>query len=44
MVLINFLSRALAVHVFHVGPHLCNFDRRHHEEHFCEIILNIDQW
>ena len=24
--------------------HLCNFGRRHHEEQFCEIILNFDQW
>ena len=24
--------------------HLCNFDRRNYEEHFCEIILNLDQW
>ena len=24
--------------------HLCNFGRRHHEEQFCEIILNSDQW
>ena len=24
--------------------HLYNFDRRHHEEQFCEIILNLDQW
>ena len=23
--------------------HLCNFGRRHHEEQFCEIILNLDQ-
>ena len=23
--------------------HLCNFCRGHHEEHFCEIILNLDQ-
>ena len=23
---------------------LCNFGRRHHEELFCEIILNLDQW
>ena len=23
--------------------HSCNFDRRHHEEQFCEIILNLDQ-
>ena len=22
--------------------HLCNFDRRNHEEQFCEIILNLD--
>ena len=24
--------------------HLCNFNRRHHEKQFCEIILNLDQW
>ena len=24
--------------------HLRNFDRRHHEEHFPKIILNMDQW
>ena len=24
--------------------HLCNFGRWHHEEQFCEIILNLDQW
>ena len=24
--------------------HLCNFGRRHHEEQFCEIILNLNQW
>ena len=24
--------------------HLCNFPRRYHEEQFCEIILNLDQW
>ena len=23
--------------------HLFNFGRGHHEEHFCEIILNLDQ-
>ena len=23
---------------------LCNFDRRHHEENFFEIILDLDQW
>ena len=24
--------------------HLCNFGRRHHEDQFCEIILNLNQW
>ena len=24
--------------------HLCIFGRRHHEEQFCGIILNLDQW
>ena len=24
--------------------HLYNFGRRHYEENFCEIILNLDQW
>ena len=24
--------------------HLYSFGRVHHEEHFCEIILNLDQW
>ena len=24
--------------------HLCNFGRKHHEEQFCEIILNLDHW
>ena len=24
--------------------HLCNVVRRYHEEQFCEIILNLDQW
>ena len=24
--------------------HLCNIGRMHHEEQFCEIILNMDQW
>ena len=23
---------------------MCNFGRRHHEEQFCEIILNLGQW
>ena len=24
--------------------HLCNFGRGYHEEKFCKIILNLDQW
>ena len=24
--------------------HLCNFGRDHHEEQFCYIIFNLDQW
>ena len=24
--------------------HLCNFGKGYHEEQFCEIILNLDQW
>ena len=24
--------------------HLCNFGRRHHEDQFWEIILNLDKW
>ena len=24
--------------------HLCNFYRGHYQEHFCEIILNLNQW
>ena len=24
--------------------HLCNFGRRYHEEHFCEIIFNLGRW
>ena len=23
---------------------MCNLGRGHHEERFCEIILNLDQW
>ena len=39
-----YLSRALAVLCLAESNHLCNFRRRHHEEQFCEIILNLDQW
>ena len=35
------MIRALASSFFGVG---CNVGRRHHEEQFCEIILNLDQW
>ena len=24
--------------------HLCNASRGHYQEHFCEIILNLEQW
>ena len=24
--------------------HLCNVGIRHHEKHFCEVILKLDQW
>ena len=24
--------------------HLCNFGRMHHDEQFCENIVNLDQW
>ena len=24
--------------------HLCNFERRHHGKHSCEVFLNLDQW
>ena len=27
-----------------VQNHLCNFGRRHYEEQFCEILLNLNQW
>ena len=23
---------------------MCSFGRRHHEEQFCEMVLNLDQW
>ena len=30
--------------LFSVAEAFCNFGRGHHEEYFCEIILNFDQW
>ena len=38
------LSRALAAPLIGGGEPFCNFDRRHHEVHFCEFILNLDLW
>ena len=38
-----FLSRALAAPFSAEQNHLCNFGRGHHEEDFCELILNLDQ-
>ena len=38
-----FLSRALAAPLFD-RVELCKFCRWHHEEQFCEIILNLDKW
>ena len=40
----HFLSRALAAPLFLGVAFLCNFGRMHHEEQFCEIILNLDKW
>ena len=39
-----FLSRALPTPFSVEQDHLYNFGRGHHEEHFCEIISNVDQW
>ena len=36
--------RALPTALSAEQNHLCNFGRGHHGEHFCEIILNLDQW
>ena len=33
------------ISIFSSGGHVViNFGRRHHEEHFCEIILNLNRW
>ena len=37
------LSRALVTPLLAKWKHLCNFGRSHHEEQFCEIILNLNQ-
>ena len=39
----DILSWALATPLFDQANRLCNFGRSHHEEQFCEIILNLNQ-
>ena len=41
-VLDNVLSKALAAPSLVDLHHLCSFGRGHNEEHFCEIILNLN--
>ena len=41
--LMIFLSRALVTTCLVELNHMCNFDRGPYEEHFCVIILNLDQ-
>ena len=38
-----FLSRGLEAPFSAEQNHLCNFGRGHHDEHFCEIIFNLNQ-
>ena len=40
----HFLSKALVAPLFNGAKSFGNYCRRHHEEQFCEIILNLDQW
>ena len=40
----DFLSGALAALMLSRVRPLCNFGRRHYEEHSCEVILNLDKW
>ena len=40
----HFLSRALAAPLFSRAEPFVQLCRRHHEELFCEIILNLDKW
>ena len=39
-----FLFLALVAILFSRVEWFVNFGRGHYEEHFCEIILNLDQW
>ena len=38
------MSRALAVNLFSRAEPFLLFERGHHEEQLCEIILNLHQW
>ena len=40
----HFFSRTLAAPLFSRPKLFVQFGRRYHEERFCEIILNLDQW
>ena len=39
----TFLSRALAAPLFNGAEPIVQLSKEHHEEQFCEIILNLDQ-
>ena len=39
-----YLFLALVAILFSQADGQSNFGRDHHEEHFCENILNLDQW
>ena len=39
-----FLIYSSGGHFVQEWIHLYNFGRGHYEEHFCEIILNLNQW
>ena len=40
----NFLSRSLVALCSAEQNHLCSFGPGHYENHFCEVILNLEQW
>ena len=44
VVLKRFLIKSSGSSFFGVVKPLCNFCRGYHEEHLCDIILNLDQW
>ena len=39
-----FFSRALLTPFSAEKNHLCSYGKGHHVEHFCEIILNSNEW